>query len=129
MKKSIVTLSILTFTLLSCKKEGPIGPAGKDGNANVSNLSFFLSGTDFTPQSDPKVFHYKKYIANLTPQDNVSVSFAESTSDFYLSLPFNTSDTEYLFGVKNDTLLLYQYQNTSTNADDLFYSIKITKVN
>jgi hypothetical protein len=46
MKNKIYTLTItiiLLFSLPACKKEGPAGPAGKDGNANVKSSTITFS--------------------------------------------------------------------------------------
>ena len=40
---SIIVLSTIFILFQSCKKEGPVGPAGKDGNANVQSSTITFS--------------------------------------------------------------------------------------
>jgi hypothetical protein len=128
--KQMYLFTLISLGLLACKKtEGPAGKDGVNGNANVTSEAFYVAGSDFVQQSDPKVFHYKKYVPNLSVNDGVSVSLASSPNDFYFTLPIFETDFEYSFAVKTDTLLLYQFQNTSVVADDFFYSLQITKAN
>lgn len=42
-----LTIIGLGFLFSSCKKEGPQGPAGKDGNANVKNQTIFINANEW----------------------------------------------------------------------------------
>ncbi len=53
MKASTQIAALLLFfaTFSACKKEGPAGPAGKDGNANVKSQTFTVGSWNYSAPS------------------------------------------------------------------------------
>ena len=66
---NIRTLSILCLALGACTKEGPQGPEGRDGNANVDAYEFSLSLSAFHHYSSSHVWAEPApyQVPNLTP--------------------------------------------------------------
>ena len=58
----IIAVVVSGFILTSCGKEGPQGPAGNDGNANVYSKTFVVTSWD---QNSSNYFS-DFYIASLT---------------------------------------------------------------
>lgn len=54
--KAPIFLLIISLTAISCKKEGPAGPAGKDGNADVTVFNYpSREFTEFTNYDLPGI--------------------------------------------------------------------------
>jgi len=100
MKKNILSIIFLLTIFVSCTKEGPQGPAGTNGNANViSSNPIILSGWG-TDYDDGNNFSYS-VLANwsaitqeIKDKGIVMVYLKDNNSDWF-ALPWSTSDNTY----------------------------------
>ena len=100
-KNTIILFSLVLFTFSSCKKDGPVGPAGKDGNANViaSNTlmlnnwsSTFDNGTEFTYSS---IITWGSISQAIKDNGVVMIYIHDNTTTNWTALPYSESGTGY----------------------------------
>lgn len=85
-KLSFLLLSSITLILASCEKEGPEGPAGRDGNANVvSSIGVATSWTYINP-SWVQRFSVPAITQEIVNSGAVLV-YVQSTTGSYSQLP------------------------------------------
>lgn len=98
---AILLLSLTLLAFSSCKKEGPPGPAGKDGNANVisSNTltlynwsSNFDNGTEFTYSS---TITWGNITQSVKDNGVVMVYFHDNTTTNWTAVPYSESGNGY----------------------------------
>lgn len=100
-KNALILLSITLFVFSSCKKEGPAGPAGKDGNANVisSNTltltnwsTTFDNGTEFLYSS---TINWPSITQAIKDEGVVMIYIRTSASTNWTALPYSESGNGY----------------------------------
>ena len=99
MKKLLLLLGLISIGMFqSCKKEGPQGPAGADGNANVKTYNISVSSANWTCSS---ICYTDITVAGIT-QDIVNSGsvhvFMESTSQTgaWLNMPWTEMNSGYI---------------------------------
>lgn len=121
---NIRTLSILCLALGACTKEGPAGPAGRDGNANVDAYEFSLSLSAFHHYSSSHVWAEPapSWVPNLTPDQLALVYIWLDPIDGgyeWVQQPvmhyFNAGNTtnEFFHGVESDGDLWLYIRNST----------------
>jgi hypothetical protein len=100
-KYSIALFCLSFLALNSCKKEGPVGPAGKDGNANVisSNTvtinnwtSTFDNGTEFNYST---IITWPSITQAIKDNGIVMIYMHDNTTTNWTALPYSESGTGY----------------------------------
>ena len=110
MKNKLLPLASLSILLLiaSCKKEGPQGPAGKDGNANVvsSNTvvlsnwsSVYDDGTDFLYSS---TVTWPTITQDVKDRGVVMVYYHDNTTTNWTAVPYSEAGTGYSYSMNLD---------------------------
>jgi hypothetical protein len=100
-KHTIFLLSLVTLFFSACKKEGPPGPAGKDGNANVIASNTLTLSNWSTDYDDGTEFNYSSGIlwSAITQdiKDNgvVMMYFHGNTTTNWTALPYSESGNGY----------------------------------
>lgn len=84
-------IAIALFSTVSCKKEGPRGPAGATGNANVHSMIDTVSTWTSNPPSYKGTISYSEITQDIIDNGAVLV-YLSTGSNTYSQLPL----TEYL---------------------------------
>jgi hypothetical protein len=101
MKKIAPFVIVLALALSSCTKEGPAGPAGQDGNANVissntvtlSNwISLYDDGIDFTYSS---TVTWSTITQDIRDRGMVMAYIKNPTTQAWQALPYSYSGDGY----------------------------------
>lgn len=94
MKKQLLKLMTaiaVIVTVISCSKEGPQGPAGTDGNANVMYsdwITFTANFTDVTISKSMRIV-VPNYTDNFIDSGGFYLGFARWQSNVHFQLPFS----------------------------------------
>lgn len=66
---SLVLVASVTLLFNGCMKldEGPVGPQGPPGNANVKSFTYTIHPGDWILSSDPNLWYYDRYCEYVTP--------------------------------------------------------------
>lgn len=118
------TVALLCLTLAACTKEGPQGPAGRDGNANIDAYAFSLSLSAFYHYSSSHVWAEPapSLVPNLDPDQLALVYlWTDPVNDAYewvqqpLTLYFGAgnSTNEFFHGVETDGELWLYIRNSN----------------
>lgn len=100
-KYATISFALLLFVFSGCKKEGPEGPAGKDGNANVisSNTltlynwsSAFDNGTEFTYTS---IINWGSITQSIKDEGVVMLYIHDNSTTNWTALPYSESGSGY----------------------------------
>ena len=92
MKKlfSLFVLSLWMISLLSCTKEGPAGPKGEDGNANVKTYKYTIKTDEW--QGSGGNYYHEESIPEITEDiyenGDVRVYIKSNNSEQYQALPY-----------------------------------------
>lgn len=89
--KSLVIFGLAIISIVGCTKEGPIGPAGADGNANVVSSSFSSSNWVFGSPNWSLVLVYSAITQEII--DNGAVLVYLKNGQSYLQLPLTIYPT------------------------------------
>ncbi|MEN9304243.1 MAG: hypothetical protein RL264_2672 [Bacteroidota bacterium] len=108
MKKRIIFFGLIVSSLVACTKEGPQGPAGANGNANVVSATITSSAWVFNDPSWVIAFSYPAITQDIIDKGAVLVYIR--TGSEYRQLPFTFYEDDtysssfevstYLGGVK-----------------------------
>jgi len=92
--KKITLLTLATFLFISlttgCTKEGPEGPAGKDGNANVKSIEFTIYSHEWVYESQGNFYLTAKLLPEIDQDvaDNGAVLlYYKADDNMYIALP------------------------------------------
>ena len=90
----LTAFSITSLLLFGCKGEqGPTGPPGRDGNANVAIVSFTFSASSFSiVNNDSRVYIYSRSTPELTSSvvnGGAVLLYMRSVSIWWQALPQN----------------------------------------
>jgi hypothetical protein len=84
-KKSLIVFGITLISIIGCTKEGPIGPAGNDGNANVVSSTFSSSNWVYSAPSWSLTHFYSAITQEIIDKGAVLVYL--KTGQAYSQLP------------------------------------------
>lgn len=107
-KNSLIIFGIALISIFSCTKEGPMGPAGANGNANVVSSTISSSNWVFTSPSWAITFTYPAITQDIIDKGAVLVylksgqSYSQLPVTIYQSASYSTSleVASFLGGVK-----------------------------
>jgi hypothetical protein len=124
--KTYLLLAIIVSFVTACKKEGPPGPAGKDGNANVisSNtvtLNFWNTvyddGTEFTYSSN---LTWAEITQDIRDRGLVIAYLKDNSTSSWYAMPYSYSGDgygytfNYDFNVGTANIYYEGYDNTGS---------------
>ena len=106
MKKTIYTLLFLLVGLVafnSCKKEveGPQGPAGKDGNANIETHIVSVKASDWQYDNLYSQWYFQYKIGKSFPVNSFVISSYQSANG-YQQMPYSDQISNYDFNVSEN---------------------------
>jgi hypothetical protein len=84
--KFLLLASVLLLTFSACKKEGPAGKDGKDGNANVQSSTFTVTSWGYSAPSYYADINYSAITAGIINNGAVLV-YLSNGSGGYSQLP------------------------------------------
>jgi len=123
---------LLFFALAGCAKEGAIGPAGKDGNANVKSMVVATTGSQWVAVGN----QYKFTVADSAITQNVidkgTVSVALSLSGTaWSNLPRTNMGFTFLYAYSLGAVDIYYYSGDGSTSPGLApngYMFKIVAI-
>jgi hypothetical protein len=92
-KKSLIIFGITLISIVGCTKEGPIGPAGADGNANVVSSTISSSNWVYNSPSWSITFSYPAITQNIIDKGAVLVYLKNGQAYTQLPLTIYSSAT------------------------------------
>lgn len=84
-KKSLIIFGITLISIIGCTKEGPVGPAGADGNANVVSSTISSSNWVYNSPNWSITYFYPAITQNIIDKGAVLVYLKNGQA--YTQLP------------------------------------------
>jgi hypothetical protein len=125
--KGLLILSVVIFTLTSCeKKEGPQGPAGNDGNANVKTEIITVLDSEW--EINGALFVVDK-TSDLLTQDiiknGLGLLYYEIVDDMWVALPYATIG----FGIAENDLGIWTEESTGLTSETSTFKLVVIEGN
>ncbi len=102
----VAGLMIIAATFSSCSKEGPVGPAGKNGNANVVSSSSVITNWNYNSSIESWVgVHTYPAITQSILDKGAVLAYLKDGNSYY-QMPFTFYDNpDYATSLKVETYL------------------------